>query len=101
MKRMLNFVIRSIDIISKSKQGIQLLTQILKLMEHIRTDEEMQENIIWLVNAMVEQGENVVDVCIENQVVALITNQLTPDKLERVITHFSGDKSILDSSAST
>jgi hypothetical protein len=98
---MLNFVIRSIDIISKSKQGIQLLTQILKLMEHIRTDEEMQENIIWLVNAMVEQGENVVDVCIENQVVALISNQLTPDKQERVITHFSGNKSTLDSPAST
>lgn len=101
MKRMLNFVIRSIDIICTSKQGIQLLTQILKLMDHIRTDEEMQENIIWLVNAMVEQGENVVDVCIENQVVALISNQLTPDKQERVITHFYGDKYTLDSSAST
>jgi hypothetical protein len=69
-------------------------------MEHIRTDEEMLENIIWLVNAMVEQGENVVDVCVENQVVALISNQLTPDKQERV-THFSDYKSVLDSSAST
>jgi hypothetical protein len=70
-------------------------------MDHIRTDEEMQENIIWLVNAMVEQGENVVDVCIENQVVALISNQLTPDKQESVITQIYDDKYTLDSSEST
>ncbi len=45
----------------------------------------MQENIIWLVNAMVEQGKNVVELCVNNNVVALIANQLTPDKQERVI----------------
>jgi hypothetical protein len=54
------------------------------MMENIRTDEEMQENIIWLVNAMVEQGENVTEVCVNNHVVALIVNQLSKDKRERV-----------------
>ena len=62
----MNLIVNSVDLICSSNQGIQLLSEILKMMEHIRTDELMQENIIWLVNSMFEQGENVIEVIIEN-----------------------------------
>ena len=46
------------------------------MIDHIKTDEEMQENIIWLVNSIVEQGnsQNVIQVCIENKVVGIIAD---------------------------
>jgi hypothetical protein len=45
------------------------------MMENLRTtDELMQENIIWFINAMVEQGDRVIEVIVDNYVVALIVS---------------------------
>lgn len=65
---------RSVDILCESKEGISVIGQLLKMIDHIKTDEEMQENIIWLVNSMVEQGEsqNVIKICLESKVVGII-----------------------------
>jgi len=54
MKKLINLLVRSIDVLCNSKDGISVIAQILKIIDHIKTDEEMQENIIWFVNSMVE-----------------------------------------------
>jgi hypothetical protein len=53
----INLIIRSMEILCDSKEGGQLFSSLFRMIDNIKTDEEMQESIIWLVNSMVEQGE--------------------------------------------
>jgi hypothetical protein len=39
-------------------EGLTLFGQLFRLIETNKGDEEMQESVMWLVNAMVEQAES-------------------------------------------
>ena len=44
----------------------------------------MQENIMWLINAMVEQSETqaVIGICVQNNVLQIIADQISAEKKE-------------------
>ena len=45
----------------------------------------MQENIIWLVNSMVDLGDqDVINICSQNNIVFIIAEQISADKKEHV-----------------
>jgi hypothetical protein len=50
-------------------------------------EEEIQENIMWLINQMVDQAEttSVVKVCLESRVVQIIADHISSDKKETTI----------------
>ena len=67
-------------------EGLQLFSQLFSLIETHKGDEEMQENIMWLVNAMVEQTETqgVISMCAKNNVIQIIADQISADRQETV-----------------
>jgi hypothetical protein len=63
-----------------------LFDELFKLLEHSKVGEEMQESVMWLIYSMVEQGQtqNVVQVCIDHEVVTLISQLINYQKNEKV-----------------
>lgn len=76
MKVVINLVLKAMTPLCDSREGMQLFSQLFKLIETNKGDEEMQENIMWLVNSMVDQAEtnSVVKVCLDNNVVQIIAD---------------------------
>ena len=54
---MITLVLKTMQGLCESSEGLQLFSQLFVLIEGNKGDEEMQENIMWLINAMVEQTE--------------------------------------------
>ena len=81
---MINLVLKAMTPLCESREGVQLFSQLFKLIESqpkpkgqtTAEEEEMQENIMWLVNSMVDQAEtgSVVKVCLENRIVKIIAD---------------------------
>jgi hypothetical protein len=76
MKVFINLIVTSMEILCESKQGIQLFEVLFKMLNQNKIEEELQESVMWLINSMVELGEtqNVIQVCIDHQVVSLISD---------------------------
>lgn len=67
----INLLLNSAGELCDQKEGIKLFHQLFKLIDMNKSDEELQENILWLVNSMVESAESqsVVEVCSKNGIV--------------------------------
>jgi len=71
----INLVLKSMELLCNSEEGKNLFTQLFRLIEMNKADEDVQENIIWLVNSMIDQGEtqNVIEVCLTNHIVHIVS----------------------------
>jgi hypothetical protein len=50
-------MLKAVEVLCDDKEGVNIFNRMFKLISAVKTDEEMQENIINLVHMMIDHGD--------------------------------------------